>query len=449
MALRSPNTAISIGSRSLSGSALFVNVCFGVQHAHQKGIIHRDLAPSNVLVTILDGVAVPKIIDFGVAKAIGASLIHRTLVTGPHRLLGTPLYMSPEQARHGGIDVDTRSDIYTLGVLLYELLVGATPIDQEILHTVAYDEVWRIVREQEPPWPRWRLRELGDSVNSIAANRQTSPRKLERALRDELQWIVMKCLEKDRTRRYGTASDLARHRPLHGQPARGGLAPFGVVSAREIRAPESGDTHDHRTGFPGAPHRHRNQRVAGPSSDKGREGDSHRVPRGYAATRSLRRNRLLAERHLHASLLRQAGQALDLKQIEQAQDILGEGAVGAEADNDHDFARGYLTSRARHDVIQLRSEGKSLKEFALSPDGRTIAIEDTQSRISLWDLATRSRRADLTATGIHATSPAFSPDGRRVVAIETDRPAVGHERRLGALIWETATRGSSVAFQAP
>jgi eukaryotic-like serine/threonine-protein kinase len=420
--------------------ALFVNVCFGVQHAHQKGIIHRDLAPSNVIVTILDGVAVPKIIDFGVAKAIGASLTHRTLVTGPHRLVGTPLYMSPEQAKHGGIDVDTRSDIYTLGVLLYELLVGATPIDKEILHTFAYDEVWRILREEEPPWPRWRLRELGDSVNSIAANRQTSPWKLERALRGELEWIVMKCLETDRTRRYGTASDLARDidRRMANQPVEAcppsalyRLAKF----ARRNRAIITTTALVSLALLTGTA-------ISVWQALRATKAEKETAMAFHEATRQRvlsERNRLLAERHLHASLLRQAGQALDLKQIEQAQDILGEVGVGAEGDNDDDFARGYLTSRARHDVIQLRSEGRSLRDFALSPDGRTIAIEDTQSRISLWDLATRSRRADLTATRFHATSPAFSPDGKRVVAIETDRPAVGHERRLGAVIWDTAS----------
>src|SRR5262249_25213019 len=136
---------------------LFAQVCQAVQHAHQKAIIHRDLKPSNILVTMIDGSAVPKIIDFGVAKAMGHSLTDKTLYTGFAQLIGTPLYMSPEQAEFSGVDVDTRSDIYSLGVLLYELLTGTTPFDQDTFRTASYDEVRRIIREQEPPRPSTRL----------------------------------------------------------------------------------------------------------------------------------------------------------------------------------------------------------------------------------------------------------------------------------------------------
>ena len=140
---------------------LFVLVCRAVQHAHQKGIIHRDLKPSNVLVTLIDGAAVPKVIDFGVAKATGSQLTDRTLFTGFAQLVGTPLYMSPEQAELSGVDVDTRSDIYALGVLLYELLTGTTPFDRETLRKAAFDEMRRIIREEEPPTPSTRLSTLG------------------------------------------------------------------------------------------------------------------------------------------------------------------------------------------------------------------------------------------------------------------------------------------------
>jgi serine/threonine protein kinase len=211
---------------------LFLDVCSAVQHAHQKGIIHRDLKPSNVMVTLHDDKPVPKIIDFGIAKATQARLTDKTLFTEFRQLIGTPAYMSPEQAQMIGLDVDTRSDIYSLGVLLYELLTGSTPFDSKQLMQSGYDEMRRIIREVEPPRPSTRLSSSGslpfagrvtEGVNdsaTIAANRHTEPGKLTRELRGELDWIVMKCLEKDRTRRYESAGSLARdiERHLHDEP---------------------------------------------------------------------------------------------------------------------------------------------------------------------------------------------------------------------------------------
>jgi serine/threonine protein kinase/tetratricopeptide (TPR) repeat protein len=189
---------------------LFVQVCDAVQHAHQKGIIHRDIKPSNVLVAMHDTTPVVKVIDFGVAKALGQELTERTLFTGFAQLLGTPLYMSPEQAGESAIDVDTRSDIYSLGVLLYELLTSTTPFDKERFRKAAQDEIRRIIREEEPPRPSTRLSESRDRLPSISAQRHTEPAKLTKLIRGELDWIVMKALEKDRARRYETASGFAR-----------------------------------------------------------------------------------------------------------------------------------------------------------------------------------------------------------------------------------------------
>jgi serine/threonine protein kinase/tetratricopeptide (TPR) repeat protein len=194
---------------------LFMKVCHAVQHAHQKGIIHRDIKPSNVLVTLHDAEAVPKVIDFGVAKALGQKLTEKTLFTAFQQMIGTPAYMSPEQAEISGLDVDTRSDVYSLGVLLYELLTGVTPFAMEALAKAALDEIRRMIRETEPPKPSTRLRTLGDKLSDVAKQRHTEPAALSRLVRGDLDWIVMKCLEKDRTRRYettnGVADDIQRH----------------------------------------------------------------------------------------------------------------------------------------------------------------------------------------------------------------------------------------------
>src|SRR5438874_9528737 len=194
---------------------LFMQVCQAVQHAHLKGVIRRDLKPSNVLVTLHDDKPVPKVIDFGIAKAAGQILTDKTLFTNYAQMLGTPLYMSPEQAQISGMDVDTRSDVYILGVLLYELLTGTTPFDQRRLREAAYDEMRRIIREEDPPKPSTRLSTVGEKITSISAHRHTDPKRLGQLVRGELDWIVMKALEKERARRYESANGLARDVERH------------------------------------------------------------------------------------------------------------------------------------------------------------------------------------------------------------------------------------------
>jgi serine/threonine protein kinase/tetratricopeptide (TPR) repeat protein len=187
---------------------LFATVCQAIQHAHTKGIIHRDIKPSNVLVTRQDGQPLVKVIDFGVAKAMGQQLTDKTLFTEFAQMIGTPLYMSPEQAELSSVDIDTRSDIYSLGVMLYELLTGTTPVSKEQLKQAAFDEIRRIIREEDPPKPSTRI-STSEAAPSIAAHRQTEPARLTKLVRGELDWIAMKALEKDRNRRYETASSFA------------------------------------------------------------------------------------------------------------------------------------------------------------------------------------------------------------------------------------------------
>ncbi len=208
---------------------LFAHVCHAVQHAHTKGVIHRDIKPSNVLVTLHDGTPIVKVIDFGVAKAIGQQLTEKTIYTRFAQMIGTPLYMSPEQAQMSGLDIDTRSDIYSLGVLLYELLTGTTPFDSERLKQAAFDEMRRIIREEEPPKPSTRLSTLGETLSAVSLKRRTEPRKLPALVRGDLDWIVMKALEKDRNRRYETANEFVQdvQRHLRDEPVLAG--PPGMV----------------------------------------------------------------------------------------------------------------------------------------------------------------------------------------------------------------------------
>ena len=204
---------------------LFMRVCDGVQHAHQKGIIHRDIKPSNVLVQVEDDRPTAKIIDFGVAKATDYRLTDKTVYTGLGMMIGTPAYMSPEQAEQSGMDVDTRSDVYSLGVLLYELLVGASPLDAEHLAQAGFDEIRRRIQQDEPSRPSTRVSVLSDEGADFVRSRQTDPGTLARSLEGDLDWITLKALEKDRTRRYQTANALGmdiqrhlRHEPVSAGP---------------------------------------------------------------------------------------------------------------------------------------------------------------------------------------------------------------------------------------
>ena len=217
---------------------LFTQVCHAIQHAHQKGIIHRDIKPSNILVTVNDGVPVPKVIDFGIAKATEQRLTDKTLFTAFEQFIGTPAYMSPEQAEMTSLDIDTRSDIYALGVLLYELLTGHTPFEAKDLVQMGLDEMRRIIREQEPVRPSTRISALReDERTTVARRRQLEAPKLVHQVQGDLDWIVMKCLEKDRTRRYDTATGLANDIGRHlRHEAVSAVAPtFAYQFSRYIR----------------------------------------------------------------------------------------------------------------------------------------------------------------------------------------------------------------------
>ena len=261
---------------------LFVPICQAVQHAHQKGIVHRDLKPANILVTMIDGKPVPKVIDFGVAKATAGKLTDESLSTQFGAVVGTLEYMSPEQAGFSGEDIDTRADIYSLGVILYELLTGLRPIDAKRLKKAALTEMIRIIREEEPSKPSTRL-STDESLPSLAALRQTEPRKLMALLRGELDWVVMKCLEKQRERRYETANGLARdiQRYLADEPVEA-RPPSAGYRLRQVRAPAQGAGDRGEPGAAGA---------AGRAGRRGGGADGGQRPAGRLADQRDERER--------------------------------------------------------------------------------------------------------------------------------------------------------------
>ncbi len=376
---------------------LFIQVCHAVQHAHQKGIIHRDLKPTNILVTLIDGKPVPKVIDFGVAKALGRKLTDKTLFTGFLRMVGTPAYMSPEQADLSGVDIDTRADIYALGVLLYELLTGVTPFDAETLRNAALDEIRRLIRETEPPRPSTRISGLDDAKRTaVAKQRQVEPAALSRLVRGDLDWIVMKCLEKERGRRYETANalvqDIERH--LSEEPVTA-VAPSALYRAGKF-------VRRHRAGLAMATtfilvltvgavastwQAVRATRAERLQSQLRRRAEAEKE-RADAHAKQVGREKETARFNLYVAHISLVQQELETRRAGLALSRL-EGLRPKEGEDDlRGFEWYYLWRQCNHGLLaKLCGHEESVEGLAFSPDGSALISMSRDGTVNSWALS--------------------------------------------------------------
>lgn len=441
---------------------LFISVCRAVQHAHQKGIIHRDIKPSNVLVTLHDGRPVVKVIDFGVAKALHQPLTDKTIYTRFAQIVGTPLYMSPEQAEMSGLDIDTRSDIYSLGVLLYELLTGTTPFDRKRLSQVAYDELIRIIRDEEPPRPSTRLSRSTETLSAVAAQRRTEPARLSRMFRGDLDWITMKAMEKDRTRRYETANGLARdiERYLNDEPVEAGppgagyrlrkfahknrtalrigcaflvLLIIGAIAStwQAIRATVA----EHNANI----QRDIAQKNELETSQARVETQKERDKVG-AANQKLERTLGDLRHTLYVSDMNRAFTFWRDGNIQRVEELLDRHRPRPGEEEIRGVEWHYLRRLSERFQKTLLFDAKSeITALAISPDGKCLATGSVRENLAFWDASTGALR--LKVPEGRAGSLAFSGDGSTVVTNSKPLPQASTDRAGTASVrfWDVAT----------
>jgi WD40 repeat protein len=412
---------------------LFVAICHAVQHAHQKGIIHRDLKPSNIMVTLHDGVAVPKVIDFGVAKAMQAQqpLTERTLFTQFEQMIGTPLYMSPEQAEMSGLDVDTRSDIYSLGVLLYELLTGRTPFDPQDLMRQSHEEMRRRIREVEPPKPSTFVDSMAmDARMRVANHRGSDAVKLTGQIRGDLDWIVMKALEKDRTRRYETANGLAMdiqrhlaHEPVLARPpsqlyrfgrlVRRNKLVFGAAAA--VVAALVAGLSLAIWSFRGEQKQRQIAEAARQSADKERATAEEQRQLAKVNAEQAVANARRAERLLYVADMNLAQQAASGNNLGRARKLLDRHRPEKGGDED---LRGWewrlLWEQCRGDSVYLTKGKDRAYSVSFSADARRLAVGYLDGRVELWDVPSRTLIKTFQESGGTARV-AFAPAGNTLL----------------------------------
>jgi WD40 repeat protein/serine/threonine protein kinase len=433
---------------------LFVPVCRAIQHAHQKGIIHRDVKPSNVLVCLYDGKPVPKVIDFGVAKATQQRLTERTLFTQFGAMVGTLEYMSPEQAERSQLGVDTRSDVYSLGVLLYELLTGTTPLEKQRLREVAFDEVLRLIREEEPPRPSTRLSSSGPALVAISAQRRTEPARLAKLVRGELDWIVMKALEKDRARRYDSASGLARdiERYLHDETVEA-CPPSTVYRLRKFARKNRKllltaaalvatlllgvlDTAWQALRARRAEAEALAQRNAAVVKEQEAQEE-----RNQAAGANARLTRVMHDlrRTLYAAHMNLAQKAWDTPAgMAMARGLLDQQRPGSGEADLRGFEWHYLNRLCHTELLTLAGHTRAIHRMALAGDGRRLATDSGDGTVRVWDLQTGQQILSCKGKQGFLETLGFSHDDRGLVVIEGLRPgwSIGVlDAQTGKEIW--------------
>ncbi len=437
---------------------LFVRVCLALQHAHQKGIIHRDIKPSNILVSQGDGTPVPKIIDFGIAKATQGRLTEATLITGVDQLIGTPAYMSPEQAELRDLDVDTRSDVYSLGVLLYELLVGRPPFDPKSLVKSGMEEIRRIIREVEPPRPSTLVATLGDADrDTIARQRCSASTRLSSLLRGDLDWIVMRCLEKDRARRYNTAHELAediRHH-LHSEPviarppsplyraqkfiSRNRFACVAVAAV--LTSLVLGTVISLRQAIRATRAEREQTRL---------RTDAERLSADALAAREradfLRQaaetKELAARRLAYASDMNAVQRALEVNSIGRARELLDRNRPKPGVEDLRGWEWRYLWQFARSEAqsVVREADGAEIRSVAISADGQWVALAMRNGdQLAVRNLATREEILVPTGPAFYRYTTAFSPREPLLAMAITDK-SPGRRTENGEIIAGGAPR---------
>ena len=386
---------------------LFIQVCEGVQNAHQKGIIHRDLKPSNILVSTENGKPLPKIIDFGVAKALTTPLTEHTLFTEQGQLLGTPEYMSPEQAELTRHDIDTRADVYSLGILLYELLTGALPFGRDVLKRAGFTEILRIIREEDPLRPSARLSSLGTESSHTADSRKTSLNLLPRRVRGDLDWIVMKALEKDRNRRYGTAAELAADigRHLNSEPVQAGPPTVSYRLSKFV-------------------HRHRVGVLATSLAVAALTAGSIVATCGLLKARQERDNAVVAEsgarRSLYCAHMLMVRQNWEDGRVVGLQELLDAYRPQAREQDLRGWEWYYLNTLCNQSLLTLYGHIGAIRSVAWSPDGRYLASGSDDHTVRIWDWLNVKPVSVLSGHTAPVRSVAWSPNGRQLASAGND-----------------------------
>ena len=447
---------------------LFIKVCQAIQHAHQKGIIHRDIKPSNILVTLHDGVPVPKVIDFGIAKATEGRLTDATLFTAFEQFIGTPAYMSPEQAEMSGLDIDTRSDIYALGVLLYELLTGKTPFDARELVQSGIDAMRKTIREREPQRPSTRLSTmLGDALTTTASTHGTDSVKLLKLIRGDLDWIVMKCLEKDRTRRYesanGLAADLKRHldnEPVVARPpstayrfqkafrrnklvfaaagAVAGALLLGVVISawQAVRATQATRAESRARLVAEA--------AQADAQTKQREAEGERS-RADAQARIATESQAQSRRLLYAADMNLAQQSLKQNNLGKARRLLERHRPQPGEEDLRGWEWRYLWQLTRNSaLVTLTNRPTRGFDVSFSPDGTRLAVGWWDGRVDLWDVPGRRWLRALTdLEQLYVGHVAFSPHRNLLAATSEPKGVSLYDLVSGqdTLLWRAPDQG--------